>query len=33
MLTVMSWNVENFFTPATGDQDAYQREGDRTGRR
>ena len=24
MLTVMSWNVENFFTPATGDQDAYE---------
>ena len=24
MLTVMSWNVENFFAPATGDPDAYQ---------
>ena len=24
MLTVMSWNVENFFTPAAGDQKAYQ---------
>lgn len=24
MLTVLSWNVENFFTPATGDQKAYQ---------
>jgi endonuclease/exonuclease/phosphatase family metal-dependent hydrolase len=24
MLTVLSWNVENFFTPAAGDQDAYE---------
>jgi hypothetical protein len=24
MLTVLTWNVENFFTPAAGDQDAYE---------